>query len=292
MQPGALAAFLYLCFMWGSTYLFIKIGLDYWPPILMAAARNGIAALFLVAVMGILRRPWPNTWRGWWPPIGFGVINGTAFALIFWGEQYIPSGQTAVLIATMPIFTLFFARWLLKERITWVQAVAVVVGILGVLLASGVRDGAGFVGTDAQRLFGQVAMLGAALCYGAAYVFGRRFFQADTYFNTTMNVAAASVYLLILSLILDPPVTDAVFAWQSVLSVLYLAIPGSALAYLAMFYMMQHASSLQSSFFTVINPIVALLLGVVLLGEALTWAAVFGTVLVLVAVWLVNRQEA
>lgn len=290
MHPGALAAFIYLSLMWGSTYLFIKVGLDYWPPILMAAVRNGVAAVFLVLVILLLRRSWPTTWRQWWPPMGFGVINGTAFALIFWGEQFIPSGQTAVLIATMPLFTLFFSRWLLGERITWLKAAAVLVGIAGVLLASGVREGAGFGGTDLQRLIGQIAMLGAAACYGAAYVFGRRFFQADTYFNTTVNLGTASIYLLALSLLFDPPATGAVFAWASIGSVLYLAIPGSALAYLAMFYMMQHAGSLQSSFFTVINPIVALFLGVILLGEHLTLPAMAGTALVLASVWLVNRQ--
>lgn len=277
--------------MWGSTYLFIKVGLDYWPPLLMAFARNGLAALFLVGVILLIKRPWPANWRGWWPPLGFGVINGSAFALIFWGEQFIPSGQTAVLIAAMPIFTIFLARWWLGEEITWTKALAVVLGVAGVLMAVGNREGAGFVGTDSQRMLGQAAMLGAAFFYATSYVFGKKYFQADVYANTAIHLGMSSVYLLLLSLAFDPPATSAVFAWQSIGALIYLAIPGSAIAYLAMFYMIQNAGSLQTSFFTVINPIVALFLGVWLLGERLTPSALVGTAMVLAAVYLVNRPR-
>jgi drug/metabolite transporter (DMT)-like permease len=294
LRPAVAAAFGYLGIMWGSTYLFIKIGLAYWPPFLMAFARNGIAALFLVAVIQMLRRPWPAEWRGWWSPLAFGVINGSAFALIFWGQRFIPSAQTAVLIATMPLFTLFLARWWLGEHLTWLKAFAVLLGFTGVFLAVGLgdREGAGFAGTESQRLAGQLAMLGAAACYATSYVFGKKYFQGDTYVNTAVHLASASLYLLLLSLLFDPPATAAVFEWVSVGSLLYLAIPGSALAYLAMFYLMKNAGSVQTSFFTVVNPIVALFLGVLLLGEALTGPAILGTVLVLASVWIVNKASA
>lgn len=289
MQPGALAAFAYLSLMWGSTYLFIKIGTAYWPPLLMAVARNSLACVCVVAVLFLLRRAWPANWRGWWPPIGFGVINGSAFALIFWGQPYIPSGQTAVFIATMPLFTLFIAWLWFHEPVTWFKTLAIGIGLGGVLLAVGHRDGVGFAGTDLQRLLGQMAMLGAALCYATSYLFGRRFFQADIYANTAIHLGSSSLYLLVLSLLFDPPVTAAIFSAPAIWSVLYLAVPGTAVAYWCMFYLIQNASSLQTSYFSVINPVVSLLLGWVFLQERLTTAALVGSALVLVGVWLVIR---
>lgn len=291
MRPAVAAAFAYLGLMWGSTYLFIKVGLDYWPPFLMASARNGLATLFLVGVVFALRRSWPVTWRGWWPPIAFGLINGSAFAFIFWGQRFIPSGQTAVVIATMPLCTLFLAHWWLGERLRWIKVLAVVIGFSGVMLAVGNREGVGFVGSDTQRLLGQAAMLCAASCYGTSYVFGKKFFGDDAYVNTALHLGTASLYLLLLSLAFDPPVTAAIWEWHSIGAVLYLAIPGSALAYMCMFYLMKNAGSVQTSFFTVVNPVVAIILGVLVLGEHLTLPAVAGTLAVLFSVWLVNRPQ-
>lgn len=292
MRPAVAAAFAYLSFMWGSTYLFIKIGLDYWPPFLMASARNLVACLALVAVIKLMKRPYPANWRAWWPPLAFGVINGSAFAFIFWGEQYIPSGQTAVLIATMPLFTMFLARWWTGERITWLKAAAVALGLAGVFLATGQREGAGFVGSDTQRLYGQLAMLAAAVCYAVSYVFGKKYFKADTYANTAVHLGSSGVYLLALALALDPPPTAAVFTPAGLGSLLYLALPGSALAYWCMFYLMEHLGSVQSTYVTLLNPLVALLLGVAFMGEALTLPMIAGSGLVLAGVWLVSRPNA
>ena len=117
------AAFVALCFLWGSTYLFIKIGIDYWPPVLLAGARNLLAfaavVLVLVGAAVLWRRPreLPGP-RGWVPLAVFALLQGTAFALIFWAERYITSGQTAVLIATNPLFTLPLTHFWLKERVS------------------------------------------------------------------------------------------------------------------------------------------------------------------------------
>lgn len=289
LQPASAAAFAYLSFMWGSTYLFIKLGIAYWPPILMASARNLVAAVFMLLVAMAMRRPTPDGWRQWWPPLAFGVINGSAFALIFWGEQFISSGQTAVLVATVPLFSLFLAWWWNGERPTWMKGAAVAVGLGGVLLATGHRQGAGFFGSDLERLLGQAAMLGAAVCYATSFAFGKRFFRADLYANTTLHLASSGVYLLLLSLLFDPPPTAAILTWPALGPLLYLAVPGSALAYLAMFYLIEKMSVVQTTYVTLLNPIVALLLGILFMGESLSALAVAGSALVVGGVWLVTR---
>lgn len=291
LRPAVAAAFAYLSFMWGSTYLFIKVGLDYWPPFSLASARNLLAGLAMALVIAVLKKPWPENWRAWWPPLAFGVINGTSFAFIFWGEQYIPSGQSALLIATMPLFTLFLAWWWNGEGITGIKAVAVAVGLAGVFLATGHREGAGFVGSDGQRVAGQMAMLAAAVCYAASYVFGKKYFKADIFANTAIHLGSSGVYLLVLAILFDPAPSASALAWEGIGSLLYLALPGSALAYWCMFYLMQNMNSVQTTYVTLLNPIVALLLGVTFMGESLTLVMVAGAALVLLGVWLINRPK-
>lgn len=290
MRLAPMIAFVYLSFVWGSTYLFIKMGLAYWPPFLMGSARNLGASVVLMGAILLFRRAWPREWRSWWPPLAFGVINGSALAFIFWGEQYIPSGQTAVIIATVPLFTLLFAGWWGKEPITWARTAAVALGIAGVLLATGTKDGSGFEGSLLQRVAGQGAMLAAAACYAASYVFGRRFFRADIFVNTALHLASSGIYLGLLSLAWDRPVTVAVLSWPALGSLMYLAIPGSAIAYWCMFYLMEHMDSLQTSYVTMLNPLVALFLGFIVLAERITVTASLGTALVLSGVWLINQK--
>ena len=208
LTPPVAAAFLALCFLWGSTYLFIKIGVDHWPAVLLASLRNLIACVavvfVLVAVAVILRRPRevPGI-RGWWPAAGFGLMQGSGFALIFWGERYITSGQTAVLIAFNPIFTLPLARWWIKERIQRHHYVAVLLGVVGVALVAGVHHGSGFEGSVTMRIVAQVAVLGAALCYAVSLLFSRKYMHGDRYVNTAINLGASGLYLLLLSLVVD-----------------------------------------------------------------------------------------
>lgn len=288
MQPAAAAAFAALSFIWGSTYLFIKIGLQFWPSFLFAATRNLVACVALLAVMTALRRQLPRTWQEWWPPLVFGVLNGTSFALIFWGERYIPSGQTAVLVATMPFFTLPLARLWSREPIAPRHYAAVGLGFLGMLLAIGVREGAGFAGQLGMRLVAQFGMLGAALAYAASYVFSKRYFRADTYSNAAIHLGASGVYLLVLAAAAGHAPGPAVLTWLALGSLAYLALVGSALAYWLMFFLIQRLGSVQASYVTLINPVVAVVLGAAVLGEPLTWHLAAGTAAVVAGAWLVN----
>jgi drug/metabolite transporter (DMT)-like permease len=294
LSPPVVVAFLALCFLWGSTYLFIKIGVDHWPPVLLAALRNLIAwvavVLVLLSVAVIWRQPRPvHGIRGWWPAAGFGLMQGTGFALIFWGERYITSGQTAVLIAFNPIFTLPLAHFWLKERIQRHHYVAVVLGVLGLALVAGVRHGEGFEGSVTMRVVAQVAVLGAALCYAVSLLFSRKYMHGDKYVNTAINLGTSGFYLLLLSLLFDRGDRSVDFSWTAVLSLLYLALPGSALAYWILFYLIENLDPVQVSYVTVVNPVVAVILGIVFLSEPLTWTIALGTILVALGTLHVSR---
>ncbi|WP_324718023.1 EamA family transporter [Carboxydochorda subterranea] len=292
MSVGTAVAFAALSFIWGSTYLFIKVGVEHWPPFMLAGLRNLTACLALLAVMAALRRRLPRAWREWWPPLVFAALNGAAFALIFWGERFIPSGQAAVLVATMPLFTLPLARLWSREPVRLAQMAAVVVGFAGVLMASGVREGTGFAGSAQMRMLAQAGMLAAAFCYAASYVFSKRFFRADTYTNTAIHLGASGLYLLALSLAAREVPDARALTWPALGSLGYLALVGSALAYWLMFYLIDRLGSVQASYVTLINPVVAVALGVLLLGEPLTWGMAAGTVAVVAGAWLVHRRPA
>lgn len=291
-------AFVALCLLWGSTYLFIKIGLDSWPPVLLASFRNLLACLSVGAVLvaGAVfwrqRRALPADLNGWVPPAVFALLQGTAFALIFWAEKYISSGQTALLIATNPIFTLPLTRFWLKEQLRTQHYLAVLLGVVGVAVASNVREGSGFEGDYSDKVTAQAAVLGAALCYAVSLIYSRKYMKGDRYVNTAIHLGTSGVYLLLLSLLLDPSDSTVDWSWEGVGSLLYLAIPGSAIAYWLLFYLIENLGPVEVSYVTLVNPIVAVLLGIVFLSEPFTFGIVIGTAAVVAGIYLVNRPQA
>ncbi|HEX6076259.1 MAG TPA: EamA family transporter [Micromonosporaceae bacterium] len=290
-------AFAALCLIWGSTYLFIKIGVAYWPPVLLAATRNLIACVAVVLVLAAAAvvwkhsRPLPGA-RSWLPPAVFAVLQGTAFALIFWGEQYISSGQTAVLIAANPIMTLPLTRFWLKEPLQRRHYLAVALGVVGVVLVAGTREGAGFEGSSGIRLAAQLGVLLAAFCYAFSLLYSRKYMKGDKYLNTAIHLGTSGLYLLVLSLVLEPSGSARVeWTAMSVVALLYLALLGSALAYWLLFYLIENLGPVEVSYNTLVSPVVAVLLGVVVLGEPLTWMIVLGTAALAAGIWYVVRPR-
>jgi drug/metabolite transporter (DMT)-like permease len=294
LSPATATAFVALCVIWGSTYLFIKVGLDYWPPGLYASARNLIAcaAVVLVLVAGTVfwRHSWtlPNR-QALVPPAVFALMQGSAFALIFWAEQYITSGQTAVLIAANPVMTLPLARAWLKSPLRPQHYVAVGLGVVGVVLAAGTRHGSGFEGSTTTRLLAQLAVLGAAFFYALSLLYSRKYMRGDKYVNTAIHLGTSGLYLLALSFLMDGSNHHVSGNLKGIGSLLYLALIGSALAYWLLFYLIEKLGPVEVSYNTLVSPVIAVLLGVVVLGEPLTWLVALGTVFVAAGVYYVIR---
>lgn len=290
-------AFAALSFIWGSTYLFIKIGVEFWPPVMLAATRNALACvavvLVLAAVALLRRRSWELPgWRGWVPPAVFALLQGTAFALIFWAAQYISSGQVAVLIAANPIITLPLARFWLKEPLHQRHYLAVALGVIGVVTVVVTREGPGFEGSSGTRLLAQLAVLLAAFCYAFSLLYSRRYMRGDKYVNTAIHLGTSALYLLLLALLIDPTGGSRIeLNARSVLALLYLALLGSALAYWLLFYLIENLGPVEVAYNTLVSPIVAVLLGVAVLGERLTLPVALGTVAVAAGIYLVVRPR-
>jgi len=293
-RPLLILSFAGLSFIWGSTWVFIKVGLNQgWPPFLFAGTRNLIASALLFAVLTGLRRPRPNRWRQWWPPLGYGVLNGLGMGGVIYGEQYITAGRSAVLTATLPLMALLISRLWLGERISWRRGLAVAVGFAGVVLAFSDRlTGAGVALEAGLVSLGQAVCLVATFFYALSNVYSVRFQRGlDLYYNAAVGLLGAGSTQLLLGLS-GPPPQVALLHGPGLWSLLYLAVIGSALAYVLLFYMLAHLAAVQATYVTMLNPLVAVALGALFLGEVFTlWAGV-GLALVLAGVWLVSRPEA
>jgi hypothetical protein len=167
------AMLLGLSVLWGGSFFFTRVALDAVAPFTLVALRVGLAALILNAVVPLAGLAMPRAARVWGAFLGMGLLNNAVpFCLIVWGQTQIASGLAAILNATTPLFTVVAAHLLTAdERMTGHRIAGVLAGLAGVAVMVGPAVLAG-LGTD---LLAQVAVLGAALSYACAGLFGQRF---------------------------------------------------------------------------------------------------------------------
>jgi len=277
-----------LCLIWGSTWLVIKLGYGTLGPFNVAGLRFLIAGLVMAVAAHATGARWPRG-RVEWTAVG--VVGLMMFAgdygLIYWAEQYIESGLTAVLFATLPLITLFVARvYLPGERIT-----AAKIGSSGLALVGTVALFADRLRLDAAAVSPMLAVLGAVACAAVASVVSKR--DAHDIPSATLNATSMLLgagVLLLVSLArgdgLRLPADAGTWA-----AVAYLSLVGSVLAFLFYFSLLKTWSVMSLSFISVFTPVIALLLGFVFLHEPLTLWKVGGALLILVAVALANRAS-
>jgi drug/metabolite transporter (DMT)-like permease len=284
-----LVLYLLLCLIWGSTWMVIKIGYGGLGPFNVAGLRFFIAGALMALVAQATRARWPRGRSEWTAVVIVGLLMFAGdYGLIYWAEQYIESGLTAVLFATLPLMTLFIARaYLPGERITPGTLASSVLALAGTLALFADR-----LRLDATATLPMLAVLGATLCAAVASVVSKR--DAHDIPSATLNAAAmliGAVVLLVAALahgegFLLP--ADA-GTWAAVG---YLSVAGSVFAFLVYFSLLKTWSVMSLSFISVFTPVVALLLGFVFLREPLTTWKVGGAVLILVAVALANRSHS
>ena len=222
--------FLLLSVIWGSTWLFIKIGLDVLPPLTFAGIRFGCAALILWTIVLVRGSALPQGWRDWRVILWSGILGmAINYALIFWGEKFIPSGLAAVLQAMIPAFGLILAHYFLpNEKITWRKALGVATGILGVAL----------IFSDQLKLEGTRALLGSAALFASAFFVaacnvlvkaaGRKL---DPVVISAGQMTVGVIPLLLVGTILEGNPLQLQWTKAAVLALIYLVLIGSVLAF-------------------------------------------------------------
>ena len=281
---------LILCVIWGSTWLFIKIGLRDLPPLSFAGIRFLIAAAILGSLVLIRRARWPRTRSEWLLIAISGFLQFTLnYGLVFWGEQYISSGLAAVLQSTFPLFGLVFAHFYLpSERMTTLKVVGVLLGILGVAV----------IFSDQLTIAGSMALLGSIALVLSAFV--------GSYSNVLVKAYGGKIDPQILAATQMVcgfvPLLAAGFAaegnplrfrWtlSAVLSLMYLVIVGSVIAFALYYWLVRRMNVTNTMLIALVTPVVAVILGMIVLHETLNWRLVVGSGLIILGLALIVLRK-
>jgi drug/metabolite transporter (DMT)-like permease len=281
-----------LCFIWGSTWLAIKVGLNFLPPFLFAGIRFAVASIFLVFLVRLLHAQIPRDRSSWMVMLFLGVFQITlVYGLVFWGEQYISSGLTAVLSATLPLFVVIFAHMLIKaEPITRRKVLGVIGAFAGVVLIFW-RDLASVQGSTMQlSLLGGLAIVGSAASGAVGNVVAKKYASGiDPPANILIQSAIGAATLSIVG-IMTERVSVLKFVPTVIAAVLYLGVVGSALAFVGWYWLFTKTTATNSSLVLFVTPIVALVLGWLILQEGVEAIIALGTFLILSGVYVTVKQ--
>jgi drug/metabolite transporter (DMT)-like permease len=295
--------FALLGLVWGSSFLWIKIavgnggkpflGIDFpaemqvFGPFLLVAFRLLFGLIGLAALMLFQRPAFPRERRVWLAYLFMGAFNtAIPFTLISWGETQIDSGLASILNGTVPLFTIVIAHfWLHDEKITLPRLAGLLVGFIGVVVLVS-RD----IGPDGLigNIWGQVAVIAAAISYAVAITFSRRYLRGQPpVMQSFMTLLVADVLMWVATPMVESPIVlpGSPLLW---FAVAWLGLLGSCLAYLLFFSLINAWGPTRASLVTYIFPVIGLILGITLLGEQVDWRLFVGTALVVGGIVVVN----
>ena len=292
MKPGAVrnwSLLFALVAMWGSAFMFMKIGVATVAPASLVAGRLMLAAALLYAVMRARGLTLPPPGKRWLPFAALAILgNCLPFYLIAWGQQFIDSALAGILIAIMPLATLVLAHFFVAgERMTGPRALGFAIGFAGIVVLMGPAALTGLGGSPGKAM-AQVAVLAGALCYAANSVLARRTIANDFLVASTAVLIIASALMVPVALVLDAPWTGAPSA-GSVAAIVWLGIGPTALATILYFQLIAAAGPTFMAIVNYLSPVVALLAGVLLMGEQPGATAIAGLVLILLGIALSRR---
>jgi len=290
LQPRSLkdwALLLALVAMWGSAFMFNKLGVATVPPATLVAGRLLIGALILLVVVHALGARLPPLGRNWLPYLVLALVgNCIPFYVIVWGQKTVDSALAGILMAAMPLVTLVLAHFFVQgERMTRKRAAGFALGFLGIVLLIGPAALAG-IGGSALQVVSQLAVLTGALCYAANSVLTRLMVKENNVLiASTAMLLVATVVMLPVAFILDRPWTLAP-SFSSTAAIVWLGIGPTAVATLCYFKLIGSAGPTFMSLVNYLSPPVAVFLGVTLMGEHPGVEAYTGLALILAGIAL------
>jgi drug/metabolite transporter (DMT)-like permease len=282
---------LVLCGIWGSTWLFIKLGLKDLPPLTFAGIRFVIGCAILFAIIRIRGIQLPRARADWGLLAVTGILSfGLNYGLVFWGEQHITSGLAALLQATLPAFGLVFAHFHLPgERLSWTKIGGVVLGVCGVAV----------VFSNQLAIAGRQALAGCiALILSAAFAaysnvlvkaYGKKL-------NPAIMAAGQMFFGLLLLLAVGLPLEGNPFRFNwtamAVIALLYLAVVGSVIAFMLYYWLVLNMDVTKSMLIALVTPVVAVILGMLVLDEEFGWRTLAGGAMIMLGIaFIVVRRN-
>jgi drug/metabolite transporter (DMT)-like permease len=273
--------------MWGSSYLFIKFGVEEGlTPLTLVALRLGIGLTLLAVVVALAREPLPRNPRIYGHLVVMSVINIVLpFFLITTAERTVESSLASVINGTVPLFAIVIAAFVLQdEPITVNRLAGLVIGFAGVVLLTGGTIGAG------GDLVGELALVASAVSYGAGAVYARRNIRGlRPMIPALFQVGFAFAISATLALAFEHPWTEPLTG-KALFSVAWLGILGSGLAYLVMFRLLGRWGATRTSMVAYLLPVFGIGLGVIVAHESVGLPVIAGTLLIVAGVALASSS--
>ncbi|WP_118179288.1 EamA family transporter [Paraburkholderia phosphatilytica] len=265
-------------FVWGSTYMGVHVALGSFPPLLLSGLRNLFAGIGLF-VFAVRRKPnaWPTLLEVRNAAMVGTMLVGLSSGLLAFGMRTVGTGMAAVMVATVPLFATVIAA-VAGRQITKAEWSAVALGLVGIVALNHGDSSASSAG-------GTLAILGGALFWaGGAHLAGRLRMPSDLFMSTSLQVGLGGGLSTLLAWLLGERMSD--LAFGPAFAFLYLVLIGTMAAYVAYGYLIRHTSPIIASSCMYVNPIVAVAIGALLLGEPVTRWTVIATGLILASVGL------
>jgi drug/metabolite transporter (DMT)-like permease len=280
--------FLLLSATWGSSFLFIKVLDRHWPALWVALGRIALGAATLVALT-IVRRERLSLDRATWLHllVVAALFNAVPFTLFAFGEKHVSSIVAGLWNATAPLWVIVFALAAFPEEHPDAARVAgLMIGFAGVAVLLGPWHGLG-----GSQLTGQLACAGAGVCYGLAWLYTRRYLAG----RQTSGIVLSAGQLLCATALLAPAVALAApptshIGADGLASILVLGVLGTGVAYLFNYAIIRAAGATTAATVTYVVPLFSTLLGVVVLGEGLSWNQPVGAAILLVGIAVSQRR--
>lgn len=285
LKGKALIAYLLVCVFWGSTYLAIKVGVTELPPFLFAGLRFAVAGLLLLAIARALGDPWPR--RSDWKTLAIVglLLLGGGNAFVVWSEQYVASGIASIFVVTVAIWTALFDAIIPggSNELDWRIIAGLLLGFLGTLLLIGATP-AEILAADKR---GPIALTFASASWSLGSVYAKRHpTQASPYMGAAFQMIVGGGAVALVGTFLGEWASWHLSS-RGIGAIAYLVVFGSIIGYSAYSYALRHASATIVGTYAYVNPVIAVLLGWLLLHEPVGPRTFVAMGMILVAVvWI------
>ena len=285
-QVRNLFLLLLLSCCWGPSFLFIKIAIEYVGPMTMTATRLFIGGILLFIILKIQKTELPKFGKEWKHFAVMAIFScGLPFTMFAVGEKYIDSSLASIINGSTPLFTLMIAHFVTQDdRMTKTKLLGSIIGFSGILLLvlPSLFDAKG-------TLFGIFAALTAALSYGIGFVYAKKNIHGfKPLVVPTAQLIIATLFLAPLALIFEKPYEIEYISNAAILAILGLAVFGSATAFVVYYKLIASTNATYTASANYIIPVFGVILGMVVLDEALTWNSYVGSMLILFGVMIAN----
>ena len=262
-----------LSVLWGGAYFFAGVAVKELPPLTVVLARVFLAALTLLPLFWYFGHSLPRSLSGWFPFLGMGLLNNVLpFGFIFAGQTHITVGLSSIINAMTPLFAVVVMAVFKEERLTVNRMIGVLLGVTGVAVLRG------FEGPfDLSQTLGIGLCLAGTLSYGFAALWGRKYLAGvPPLKSATCQLMCSTVIIAVVVSIIDQPWTLETPSQGTILSVVALAVFGTAVAYIIFFKILVRAGASNVMLVTLLIPVTALILGNVFLGEQIQLKEILG----------------